>query len=173
MMLLLSHGTLATGKHVLHPRSVLDSDTERTLRPLVRELTGGGAMIPRTRDVPGRAGYAVQCLKVHQAAPPLFRVYGPAPDPIPEDGADLPCLVSFGVGVDTSAAAAALWRNLHDFIADDGGRAVTDRNKPPIPPWCGVTAHPALLNDPPAAQWLASFERNVAWCVILESEDAP
>lgn len=45
-------------------------------------------------------------LATHGAAPPLFRVYGPAPDPIPDEGTELPCLVSFGVSMDGGGAVA-------------------------------------------------------------------
>ena len=65
--------------------------------------------------------------------------------PLPREGADLPCIVSFGVAVVPGAPA-------------------TDATEPPgAVPWCGVVAHPGLLVAPDAAVRLADFERCVAW----------
>ena len=166
----LSHVTLASGNVARHTRSTLLPKTEAVIHPLVRDLMAGGAMIPRTRDVPWTPGYVVQCLTIHGPAAPLFRVYGPAPNPVPEDGAELPMLVTVGVGMDAGDGAAALWRQLHEWNELTQGGRPTDPERPPDAPWCGVACHEGLVLDPGATEWLGDFERCIAWAAILETE---
>ena len=157
----LCHVTLATGTTAISERAEVGADTLARLRPLLADLLGGRVEVPRTRDIPLRDAYMVQCVRLAAGAP-LFRVYGPKPSRVPPGGADLPCLVSFGVAVVPGAPAFALWDALHAM--PDAGAALTDATQPPgAVPWCGVVAHPGLLAAPDAGLWLADFERCVAW----------
>ena len=41
--------------------------------------------------------------------------------------------------------------------------------KRPREPWCAVALHPTLAGDLGATQWLADFERSVAWAWITRT----
>ena len=115
----------------------------------MNDTVGAPAKDP-LRSPCGRFEGAGECGRRHTGAP-LFRVYGPKPKPVPREGADLPCIVSFGVAVVPGAPAFALWDALHAM--PDAAGAVTDASEPPgAMPWCGMVAHPdrAAVNINPS-----------------------
>lgn len=79
-MRVLHHVTLTTGHVGLTARPEIGDDVLSSLRPLVSDLLAGDGMIPRTRDIPTRTGFIVQCLVIHGPASPLWRDLHVLPD---------------------------------------------------------------------------------------------
>lgn len=168
----LYHVTMTTG-HVAHQKPVAADLIDR-LRPLVMELTGeDGGMLP----IPGLDTYTVRGFT---SAYPVFIVYGS-----PTDG-QFPPLVTFGVGTGADTDAD-LWRYLHELAtaqaraAGQSGQHGLDAqvaaDAVPPSPWCGVVTHPPLFGDyesgGTALDWVADFEKHLAWTYIDVAEALP
>ena len=124
--------TLASGHTALTERAEVGADTLARLRPLIADMMAGNPEPPRTRDIPSRPAFMLQCVRFARGAP-LFRVYGLKP--VPREGAELPCIVSFGVAVVGEARAFAPWDALH-AMPDAAGAPATDATEPPAAAPC-------------------------------------
>ena len=70
-------------------------------------------------------------------------------------------LVTFGVAP-RPRSSAKLWSILHEHAVSPA----TDPASPPETPWLAVRVEPSIATDPGAIQWLADYERVVAWAWI-------
>jgi len=131
--------TLNTGSadRIAPPSAIV---TQAAALDLARALRDGVTGIAR------HSGFQLQALTV---GPALLCTVSKAGQP----------LATFGVAA-RSRGSANLWQIMHETSAGYG--LASDRTSPPPAPWCGVRVEPGFLSYPDAAQWLASYEVDVA-----------
>lgn len=183
----LHHVNLSTGNVAHRLRADIDDTIIDMLRPLVTDLITSDSDVLRTREVPGEAGFHVQCSREHGVL--LFQIYGPAPVDIPKTmqegptpvamppdgihvdpaGVDLTpdptrrvAVASFGVGIEDGDDARAVWRCLWAFEYQE------EEDLPDLPavvPWCAGVVHPCIMLAPIAWTWMDDFQCAIAWTV--------
>lgn len=142
----MKHYTLNTDHTRVSPRSEVQDDVIKRLRPLCR--TGLHAM-------PAPKGYYCNVTAVgHSLMATVLRKNNPC--------------VTFGVAVD-EMSATELWGELEKLYLDVGDmphiRAAdfAAPHKPKTTPWCAAVV---ILCNPSEALWIADFERCLAWSWI-------
>lgn len=149
----INHVTLTTGHVTRSQRRDVADDTLAAVAPWLQSAINSGQQHP----LPGLPQYAAAVFV--QDGGLVVTVYAHQPD----IGQRLP-LVTFGVA-QRSRHGEALWALL---VANFGAHALAKR---PREPWCAVALHPTLAGDLGATQWLADFERCVAWAWITRNPD--
>ncbi|QTD44309.1 hypothetical protein [Ottowia testudinis] len=142
----IQHLTVTTGHAHRSTRAMVGDDVLALLSPWLDQAIAARAITP----IPRMDGFGALCL--HQQGTLVVTVYAPQPD----IGPRMP-QVTFGVA-QRSRQAAALWPML--MQAGPAAPGV----KQPEAPWCAVHLHPTVDRD--ALDWLADFERCIAWAWI-------
>lgn len=145
------HITLTTGHVTRSQRGDVTDGTLAAVAPWLQSAINSG----RQHALPGLPDYAAAVFV--QDGGLVVTVYAHQPD----IGQRLP-LVTFGVA-QRSRHGEALWALL---VANFKAHALAKR---PREPWCAVALHPTLAGDFGATQWLADFERCVAWAWITRN----
>lgn len=149
----INHVTLGTAHVMRSERGDVGDDVLAVVAPWLAAAANSG----RQHPLPGRADYAGAVF--FQDGGLVVTVYARKPD----IGPRLP-LVTFGVA-QRSRHGEALWALL---VANFGAHARAQR---PREPWCAAALHPTLQLDIEATEWLADFERCVAWAWITRTPD--
>lgn len=148
-MTYLWHMTLDTGHGHKSPRADVSDVVIKHLRPHLER-----AIANKTDPVPIDGGYALYATAdgAWLLATVLDR--------------DMAPIVTFGVAP-RSRGAGRLWQMLHDGRPD----LTTEPAQPPAAPWCAVRIEDQarLL---PAVEWIADYERCIAWAWIEMRGDA-
>ena len=145
------HITLTTGHDTRSQRGDVTDVTLAAVAPWLQSAIYSG----RQHALPGLPDYAAAVFV--QDGGLVVTVYAHQPD----IGQRLP-LVTFGVA-QRSRHGEALWALL---VANFKAHALAKR---PREPWCAVALHPTLAGDFGTTQWLADFERCVAWAWITRN----
>jgi len=143
------HITLETGHSRRSLRTEVSDEIILMLRPHLE-----GALRRGTVPLPIEGGYQ---LKATAAGAFLVGTI--------LDRDDTP-IVTFGVAP-RSRGAAKLWAMLHDGRPTD-----TEAPQPPAAPWLAVRMEFGALDFPDALDWLADYERCIAWTWIEMRKDA-
>ncbi len=147
----INHVTLGTAHVMRSERSDVGDDVLAAVAPWLAAAANSG----RQHPLPGRADYAAAVFL--QDGGLVVTVYSNATD----IGSRSP-LVTFGVA-QRSRHGEQLWALL---VANFGAHASARR---PGEPWCAAALHPELARNLDAADWLADFERCVAWAWITRN----
>ena len=139
----LYHVTLQTGHSRKSYRSEVSDDAIAFCRELLKRIDSG----ERVEIPPG--GYFLSGRLGGKCA--SFSVYA---------GSEL--LVAFGVA-ENERCGAALWRGLHNT---EGLPTTTKPEQQPRAPWCGVALAEGLTLHLDAGNWIADFERVIAWAFL-------
>ena len=145
------HITLTTGHVTRSQRGDVTDDTLAAVAPWLQSAINSG----RQHALPGLRDYAAAVFALDGGL--VVTVYAHQPD----IGQRLP-LVTFGVA-QRSRHGEALWALL---VANFKAHVLAKR---PREPWCAVALHPTLAGDFGTTQWLADFERCVAWAWITRN----
>lgn len=157
----LNHITLSTGRNARSERSGVDDSVLALLSPWLKKIINSGQAMPLPVD--DLSHFSAKAFV--QDGGLVVTVYGPSG---PHErgtpaNADIP-LVTFGVA-QRSRHGGDLWTMLlANFKQLDG-------IKQPSAPWCAVVVHPSAFAHRDALDWLADFERCVAWAWITRQPD--
>lgn len=149
----INHITLTTAHVTRSQRADVDDGTLAVVTPWLQQAVNSG----RQHPLPGLPEYAATVFL--QDGGLVVTVYARQAD----IGPRLP-LVTFGVA-QRSRHGEALWALM---MANFGAHARAQR---PREPWCAAALHPTLQLDIEATEWLADFERCVAWAWITRTPD--
>lgn len=150
----IQHVTLTTGHAATQPREAASEEALAIVVPWLRNAIQRGT----PQLIPHCDGY--QALALVEGGALLMTVYGPEPDVGEADA-----VVTFGVCA-RSRQSQPLWDMLNAAHP-----SVVPAMSVPAAPWCGVVLHPAIARHPPATEWLADFERVVAWAWVTRTPD--
>ena len=151
------HITLANGHLARTQRADVSAAATQLLTDWLPTVTNTGRTHPL--PVPELAHYSAQVLVQEGAL--VVTVSAPAgPHQVgrPHAGDAMP-LVTFGVA-QRSRQGAGLWRSMVGAFGAKPGL------QEPGAPWLAVAVHPTLAHYRGATDWLADFERCVAWAWI-------
>ena len=152
----LYHLTFNTGDVRLSPRAEVSNDVLQIMREKGMPGSADG-----DSDFGFIAGYHVCITRYAKAA--VFSLFKDGKEPIP--------LALCGLALSENHN---LWNQLESAYL-----AVTDKHpvgwdapeEPESTPWLAVVLLPGLVQDMNTMQWLANFERSLAW-LIIESENS-
>lgn len=155
----INHTTLTTGHNARTSRADVADDVLAIVAPWLQSIVGAGQKSP----MPVQALSHFSAIAYVQDGGLIVTVYGP--DGPHERGqpanADIP-LVTFGVA-QRSRHSEPLWAMLlANFDHPEG-------IKQPGTPWCAVVMHLSIMAYADAIDWLADFERCVAWAWITRN----
>lgn len=156
----INHITLTTGHIARTSRGDVASEVTALLAPWLQDIINSGRAHPL--PVPALSHYSAQALVQDGAL--VVTVYAPAGPHIqgrPHDGGGMP-LVTFGVA-QRSRHAAKLWGTLIQAFPMHPGVTMPDA------PWLAVALHPSMAAYAGAVDWLADFERSIAWSWITRN----
>ncbi len=152
----INHVTLITGHIARTGRADVADEVLSVLYPwLVQALVSS---TPLALPVPALSHYSAMVLTDGGMVATIYAPLGPHTPGTPYVGNTTP-LVTIGVA-QRSRQGRDMWAKL---VANFGAKPGI---KQPAEPWCAVALHPALLSYPDTMEWIADFERCLAWAWI-------
>lgn len=149
------HITLTTGHCRKSPRSEITDEAIKIIKDWLKKGLEMDTPIPL--PVPDLSHFAAKVLTDKGAL--VVTVYGPLGPHVPGRPAGAPELPLISMGVaKRSRHSAYLWEVL--------AKMATPKIDCPHTPWCGVIVYPGLARYIDSTEWLADFERCVAWAWV-------
>ncbi|MDC8446093.1 MAG: hypothetical protein LV471_09245 [Nitrosomonas sp.] len=155
----INHITITTGNNARISRADVADDVLEVVAPWLQSIVNAGQKSPL--PIPSLSHFSV--IAYVQDGGLVVTVYGPSGPHRQSQpaGSDIP-LVTFGVA-QRSRHSGPLWAMLLANFEHLAGI------KQPSPPWCAVAVHPSIMMHPQALDWIADFERCVAWAWITRN----